>query len=217
MAERLTDSEIRDTLLTFGIPVTPALCDAIRAYVALLLFWNKKIALTSVKDPREIIRFHFGESMFAAKCLPIENGRLADFGAGAGFPSIPIQIISSGLQVTLIESNAKKAAFLAEVVRKLHLDAEVFNGRAEEMSRLANRFDYVTSRAVGDPQNLIRWAEDHIRNNGKAIFWVGETDLPLFMTPVGPWDWSAPVRIPGSKHRMILSGAYVGNFGSDTA
>ena len=90
----------------------------------------RRFSLTTVTDPLEIIRFHFGESLFAAKSLPITKGRLADVGSGAGFPGLPIRMISPNVDLLLIEPNLKKVAFLAEVIRSLDLNrTEVFRGR----------------------------------------------------------------------------------------
>ena len=104
----------------------------VREYVSLLLMWNQSISLTTVTDPDEIISRHFGESMFAAKLISVENCRLADVGTGAGFPGLPLKILSPTLDLVLIESNKKKYAFLSEVVRSLGLKSvEVLPERFE--------------------------------------------------------------------------------------
>ena len=95
--------------------------EKISAYIALLSRWNRKISLTAVTEAVEIVKFHFGESLFAASTLKMRNGRLADVGSGAGFPGIPIAMAIPGVFATLIESNAKKVAFLSEVVRRLEI------------------------------------------------------------------------------------------------
>ena len=77
------------SLLTPHLIETGHLSDQIRIYIALLLEWNRKISLTAVTDPVEIVRFHFGESLFAASALEIRDGRLADVGSGAGFLGFP--------------------------------------------------------------------------------------------------------------------------------
>src|SRR5712664_2687715 len=93
----------------------------IQQYTKLLLIWNEKISLTAIRDPLEILHRHFCESMFGSTLLPVENCRLADVGSGGGFPGIPLKIIRPDLQIFLVESNVKKATFLAEVVRELGL------------------------------------------------------------------------------------------------
>ena len=93
------------------------------------------MSLTTVTNPNEILKFHFGESLFAAPAAQISDGRLADVGSGAGFPGLAIRILVEPLEVMLIESNTKKAAFLSEVSRELCLkDVEVFRGRMENFA-----------------------------------------------------------------------------------
>ena len=118
----------------FGIALTSEQVAQILSYLRLLLAWNEKINLTAIRDPVEILYRHFCESMFAAARVPIEAGRLADVGSGAGFPGLPLKILQPKLHVFLIESNVKKAAFLAEVVRELNLsEARVLVARYEEL------------------------------------------------------------------------------------
>src|SRR6202521_1577815 len=73
----------------------------IQQYMNLLLTWNEKINLTAIRDPLEILNRHFCESMYAASTVPVEDGRLADVGSGAGFPGLPLKIIRPELEVML--------------------------------------------------------------------------------------------------------------------
>ena len=166
------------------------------------------MSLTAVTDVREIIKFHFGESMLAASSFGIAKGRLADVGSGAGFPGLPLRMISPDLNVTLIESNAKKTAFLAEVIRRIQVDGvEIFKGRSEDMDHGGNDFDFMTSRAVGRAEILTTWAERNLKKGGKAIFWVVEDDINNFVER-HRWTWLSPVKIPESKRRVILAGIH---------
>src|ERR1700722_12678869 len=112
----LPDSRLADILAPSGVRPDSELFASIRAYIDVLLLWNKKISLTSIENPDEIAKLHFGESFFAALELSTLEGRLADVGSGAGFPGVPIKMLSPGLDLSLIESNAKKAAFLSEIL-----------------------------------------------------------------------------------------------------
>src|SRR5207244_13631657 len=117
----LPDGRGRCTREPCQVGGSDAQIEGIRKYMDLLLLWNHKVSLTSIVDPGEILARHFGESMFAAAKFSILKGRLADVGSGAGFPGLALKIIRPELHVTLIEANAKKSAFLAEVVRDLGL------------------------------------------------------------------------------------------------
>jgi 16S rRNA (guanine527-N7)-methyltransferase len=115
-------------------------------YLDLILKWNARTNLTAIRTPNEIVRRHFGESLFAGAHIG-ESKTLLDFGSGAGFPGIPIQLLRPELHVTLAESQGKKAAFLQEVCRALCLSTEVFSARVETMPP-ERQFDVVTLRAV---------------------------------------------------------------------
>ena len=89
------------------------------AYLALLARWNRTYNLTAVRDPREMVARHLLDSLAMHGHVP--DGRLADLGTGPGLPGIPLALVRPGLQVTLVESNGKKARFLREAVRTLGL------------------------------------------------------------------------------------------------
>src|SRR5215467_4979285 len=143
----------------FQLTLTEQQVTQIQQYTRLLLTWNDKVNLTAIREPLEILYRHFCESMYGARFLPVENCRLADVGSGGGFPGIPLKIIRPDLQVFLVESNLKKATFLAEVLRDLHLtDIRVLVNRYEELSEELAPLDCVCSRALGDFGPFLSWA-----------------------------------------------------------
>ena len=206
-APRLSDDHIQSALSPYGGRSSSGLCDAIRTYIDLLVRWNRRISLTTVTDPDEILRFHIGESIAAISAVPIEKGRLADVGSGAGFPGVPLALFLPDLDVTLIESNAKKATFLAEVQRQLNLHrVRVFRGRAEASLAQGPKFDYVTARAVGKYNELLLWSSKALNPGGKVILWLGDKDASEISAYPG-WTWHAPQKITGSQKRFLLVGA----------
>src|SRR5271167_4951120 len=108
------------------------LYEQLSAYLDLLLKWNARTNLTAIRDPEEIVRRHFGESLFTAVHLPAAQ-TLLDFGSGAGFPGLPIALLRPEIKVTLAESQNKKSTFLREAVRTLQLSTEVWPNRVEAM------------------------------------------------------------------------------------
>ncbi len=99
-----------------------ALLGQLGVYLDLLLHWNDRTNLTAIRDPEEMVSRHFGESLFAGLLLKRRlhaEATVLDFGSGAGFPGVPIQLLNPKFRVTLAESQGKKAAFLREVVRVL--------------------------------------------------------------------------------------------------
>ena len=202
----IEDLQIRERLAPFGIAPTERQAQQIREYARLLLFWNRSINLTAVTDPAEIVERHFGESMYGANLLPVENCRLADVGSGAGFPGLAMRIACTSIQLTLIESNKKKCAFLSEVVRSLELrGVEIVPERFENVRPDEIEADIVTSRAVGSLKELLRWSGAALATRGHVMLWVGADDSARTARTKG-WFWQPPQRIPGSMGRFILRG-----------
>jgi len=146
MPEGAHSSEHFRTLLEplLTLALTEPQWELLNRHYRLLVLWNRRLNLTSIKDPAAIVKRHFGESLFVAARLRLERGALADLGSGGGFPGFPIAVANPGLQVTLIESVGKKAAFLKEVSRGVG-NVRVLRERFEEVDE---QFDWVVSRAV---------------------------------------------------------------------
>ena len=196
----------------------------VSTYLELLLKWNARINLTSVRQPEEIITRHFGESFFTARHLhlviPSERDRakakeresrdlgfasLIDLGSGAGFPGLPIKIYAPSLSVTLIESNHKKAAFLREVNRALTLtNIDVFAGRAQSFPGTAG---IVTLRAVEKPQQALAAAARLLRPGGRLVLFLGATQAGQLPGLLPGFSWDPPLALPGSSQRALLIGA----------
>jgi len=169
----VTSDHIAALLAPYLLSAPPAsLYGQLSLYLDLLLKWNARTNLTAIRDPEEIVRRHFGESLFAAQYLgPCTT--LLDFGSGAGFPGLPIALLRSEIAVTLAESQNKKATFLREVVRNLGLTTEIWAARAETMP-IARSFDAVTLRAVDDMGVALPAAMARIKPGGQlAVLTTG--------------------------------------------
>jgi 16S rRNA (guanine527-N7)-methyltransferase len=179
----------------------------IQQYMKLLLTWNDKVNLTAIRDPLEILHRHFCESMYAAAAIPLGNGRLADVGSGAGFPGIPLKIMRPELEVLLIESNMKKATFLAEVLRNIELPAtRVLVSRYEELGEEIVPLDYACSRALGDFGPFLSWAGSQHVAAKNVILWIGGRDLDEVRNLGSSWEWRDPIAVPNSLRRYLLVG-----------
>jgi 16S rRNA (guanine527-N7)-methyltransferase len=181
------------------------LINQISTYIDVLLKWNSKINLTSVRDPQEIVRRHFGESLFLAATLLEQDwrGTVVDVGSGAGFPGLPLAMYRPAANVTLIESQGKKAAFLNEVIYALKLtNAKVFHGRAEVFPGQA---DLVTLRAVEDFERVIKVAIDLVAGGGRIALMIGSSQLPK-AKQVDSLEWNEPLPVPGGQARLLLVG-----------
>jgi 16S rRNA (guanine527-N7)-methyltransferase len=202
----LPNVEVARILAPFGARASEDQLAAISRYAGLLLRWNKAISLTTIDHPAEIIARHFGESIFATHLIPMNYGRLADVGTGAGFPGMALKIASPGLSVTLIESNRKKCAFLAEVQRELGIvGVEIMRNRYEDAPITSQSMDFICARAVGNYGSLLRWANNILAPRGRVLIWIGLEDSILISKTLG-WAWELPVPIPDSARRVLLVG-----------
>ena len=203
----LSADAINKALREFKIEATNEQIGAIQTYMSLLLAWNEKINITAIRDPLEMLYRHFCESMYAAVAVPLQGGRLADVGSGGGFPGLALKIIRPELQVFLIESNVKKATFLAEVVRELALvDARVLVSRYEELGEEITPVDFVCSRALGEFEKFLNWAGSERVAASQVVLWTGGRDVEEIKKIRG-WGWREPVSIPHSLQRFLLVGS----------
>ncbi|MCU0580238.1 MAG: 16S rRNA (guanine(527)-N(7))-methyltransferase RsmG [Desulfobacterota bacterium] len=124
-SEQRFDVEEARTLLergtrALGLELTAVQVEQFLTYLDLLLKWNRRINLTALRTPAEIISRHFLESLLLLPHLP-ETGRLLDIGSGAGVPGLPLKIARPTLSLDLAEATAKKTSFLKEALRRLGL------------------------------------------------------------------------------------------------
>ena len=197
---------IRRALGEFKLPAYDDQVLQIQQYIKILLAWNEKINLTAIRDPLEILYRHFCESMYAVDAVPLDKGRLADVGSGAGFPGLPLKILRPDLQVFLVESNIKKVTFLAEVIRELGLKgAQVLARRYEELGEEVAPLDYACSRALGEFPTFLEWARSQQIAAKQVILWIGARDLSG-IEKISTWDWREPIQVPNSLQRLLLVG-----------
>ncbi len=197
---------IHRALAEFRLSASNKQVQQIQQYMGMLLNWNEAVNLTAIRDPLEILYRHFCESMFAASVVPLDNGRLADVGSGGGFPGLPLKLLRPELEVFLVESNVKKATFLAEVIRDLGLtDARVLVSRYEELAEELTPLDFVCSRAVGEFATFLDWAASPRVDAKQALLWIGGRDLEEVQR-LSSWKWREPIQIPQSLRRFLLVG-----------
>ena len=200
-------ASIRRAMGEFDLSLDDRQVEQIQQYTKLLLTWNDKVNLTAIRDPLEILYRHFCESMYGATLLPVEKCRLADVGSGPGFPGLPLKILRPDLEVFLVESNVKKATFIAEVIRELGLtDARVLVGRFEELGEEVAPLDVVCSRALGDFAKFLNWAGSPQVSAKNVMLWLGGRDLEEVRAIPG-WAWLPPKPMPHSLQRLLLLGS----------
>ena len=175
-----------------------ALADPLLAYLALLQRWNQTYNLTAIRDPHEMLVKHVLDSLaMHAHVAGIES--LADLGTGAGLPGIPLAIALQHLQVTLVESNGKKARFLREAARQLQLgNVKVAESRIEAFDA-PGQFDAITARALASLPLILELGGHLLTPAGRLLAMKGV--LPADEIAALPAGWhmlaAHPLQVPG--------------------
>lgn len=172
-----TTDKIRESLALAGISAAPEQVELLARDLCAVLEANRTTNLTAIRDPDAAVALHITDSLLG---LPEVNeapaGDLADLGAGAGFPGIPLGIMT-GRHVVLVESVGKKSRLLAQLCQELGLDAEAVNVRAEEFAQdNAGRFAVVTARALSALPSLIELAAPLLQPGGRFVAYKGVPD-----------------------------------------
>ena len=159
-----------------GIELSLAQLKLLRRYYEVMVEWNARVNLTSITRWEEVQTRHFIDSLTVSLAIPrnlLQSGRFVDVGSGAGFPGIPLKIAFPGLKATLIDSTAKKTAFLIRLKEALGLhDVDVQTGRAETIAHdpaFRESFDFVLSRAVASLAVLAELTLPFCRMGGVVV------------------------------------------------
>lgn len=174
-------------------------------YLSLIMRWNVRLNLSSIREEDGILARHFAESIACARALPAGITTLLDFGSGAGLPGIPIALCRPDISVVLAESQGKKAAFLQEALRTLTIRATIHAGRAE---LLGNVFDCVALRAVDRMPHAVKAAGSLVAPAGCIALMTTRSDLAQLQLAAGAaFSWPAVVQLPGASQRLLALGA----------
>jgi 16S rRNA (guanine527-N7)-methyltransferase len=126
--------------------------------------------LTSIRDLSEARRVHVEESVAGVEVVRRFSGSIVDVGSGGGAPGIPLAAALPDRQVTLLEANGRKCAFLREVAREFP-NVEVVQGRAEEQP--VDRFGVAVAKALAQPPVAAEWCLPLVAVGGAAVLYVG--------------------------------------------
>ena len=171
-------SLLRESLEKNGIVLDEQVIEKLETYQAMLMDWNTRMDLTSVRDGDMASR-HFVDSLLPMKTegLIPKAGKLIDVGTGAGFPGMPLAIANPELKVVLLDAQEKRCNFLRAVKEELHLDnVEILHGRAEDAGRdgkLREQFDRAVARAVAALNVLSEYLLPFIKVGGRMLCWKG--------------------------------------------
>jgi len=177
------------------------------AYLALLDKWNRVYNLTAVREAERMVSQHVLDSLAAVGFFQGET--VLDVGSGGGLPGIPLAIARPELRVTLIDSIAKKTAFLLQAKAELGLaNLNVFTGRVEDF-RPPTGFDIITSRAFSDLKEFVTLTRHLLKPGGH---WLAMKGLMPHEEIASLPDWARvsanhSLVVPGleaSRHLIVL-------------
>lgn len=163
-----------------GIELSEKQAKQFLAYLEILQDWNKRMNLTSLKDPKEIIITHFLDSLTILKAIDINTKEISaiDIGTGAGFPGIPLKILKPEISLSLLDSRRKRIEFLRYLSKSLKLKGlEIIWGRAEEYGRkekYREKYDIVLARALARLNILVELGIPFLKIRGLFIVQKGE-------------------------------------------
>ena len=179
-------------MTTDGLPsVSRETNERLSHYIDLLRKWNPSINLVAKSTIQSAWTRHIIDSAQVFDMVEGPVAHWADLGSGGGFPGLVIAImamdVGSPRKVSLVESDARKCAFLRTVIRETGAKADVVNARIEEVEPLGA--DVLSARALADLSSLLGFAERHMTSEGVALFPKGE-------------NWQKEVQAAQSKWRF---------------
>jgi 16S rRNA (guanine527-N7)-methyltransferase len=217
----ISEDEFADLILSYPEAALLGLTDnqarLLSRHVRIMLEWNSRINLTRITAPEEIIVKHLLDSIVPAKYLPA-SGHALDVGAGAGFPGIPLKIVSPDLQMVLLESSTKKVSFLTaaaaalgmEGIQPLHGSWQDFRHDKEN----SGKFQLIVMRALkSEPEHISRLASSILAPGGIFARWEvldpdggdkgmkeNKQKAPTGVEFYGDFDYS----LPGVTRRRVV-------------
>lgn len=141
-------------------------------------------APTAVRDPRKVIDDHLADSLVALDLDAVRSaGTLADLGSGAGVPGLPLAIALPSVSVALVESAARKCAFLERAIERCGVaNARAIHARAESWPDGLESFDVVTARALAPLEVVVEYAAPLLAVRGTLVVWRGRRDSVIEAT-----------------------------------
>lgn len=203
-----------------GVALDPTALARLRRFAELLVAGNERTNLTRITGEAELLEKHLLDALLGARRLLSGEGAppasLVDVGTGGGVPGIPLAVVWPGTRVLLVESQGKKAAFLADAARELGLErVEVAGGRAEDLARgppHREAFEAATLRAVGSVATCLELGLPFLRPGGRLLLYrgpAGEEDEVLAARGVAPLLGGGEPRgvvevLPGGARRRLV-------------
>lgn len=174
-----------------NLDVSRETLERLTVYVRLLQDWNKKINLVSPRTLPDVWQRHIRDSLQIMKFVPEGDMTWVDLGSGAGFPGLVVAIAAresrSNHQMTLVESDQRKAAFLRAVARETATALTVLDQRIESVEPLGA--DVLSARALAPLSQLLVYSERHLASEGTAIFPKGANAQAEITAALEQWQF----------------------------
>lgn len=138
----------------FGHTLTERNLGHLIGWIELLVAWNQRIDLTAARSADELVDLAVADALVAIGTIPI-GARVVDVGTGAGAPGLAVALIRPDVDTTLVESSAKRIAFLRTVTGSLGVCVKLVRDRAERIVGMS-RWDFAISRATFEPSAWLR-------------------------------------------------------------
>ncbi len=155
---------------TLDIQLTDQQIQQFDLYRLLLQEWNERMNLTAITEDEAIERRHFLDSLSLYEGEYFDGKRVIDIGTGAGFPALPIKIVSPGMRITLLDSLRKRIDFLDAVIHSLALEkCDAVHERAEILAcskTHREKYDTAMARAVAPLNVLVEYALPFLKVGG---------------------------------------------------
>ena len=169
---------LKKTLEAMNIENSQELIEKFRIYMEGVLEWNEKVNLTTITDPDEFAIKHFVDSIICANYPEYINAaKIIDVGTGAGFPGIPLSIISPEKEFILMDSLNKRLKIIDELCQRADIKNVVtLHARAEELAKNKahrERYDLCVSRAVANMAVLAEYCLPFIKVGGFLMAYKG--------------------------------------------
>ena len=171
-----------------GVDVSRETRDRLETLVNTLIRWQKAINLVGRATIEDVWVRHVLDSAQLKVLIPEGARTLTDLGSGGGFPGLVVAAMRPDLDVTLIESDARKAAFLGEASRRMGLEKlpKIVVGRVETVAPA--KADVVTARALAPLGQLLEWADRHRTDTAICLFHKGKGWQAELTEAMKDWD-----------------------------
>lgn len=178
-----------------GIELSAHDQDRLLKLVALLAKWSRAYNLTAIREPADMMRKHILDSLSVSKA--VRGDRVLDVGTGAGFPGLPLAIISPQQSFVLLDGHAKKLRFVDHAAATFGLiNVKSVHARVESYSDAAG-FDSVVCRAFSSLADFVAMAGHLLAADGRLIAMKGRLDPDEIAAISDGWEvQSSPLKVP---------------------